>query len=96
METAEKPRAKRERHNLAHLGNAEVGGVVELGRRRMKLKEVRGWRVGETIAIDKLAGEAFTLRLNGQPFAEGETVVVSELMALRLTRLFEACQEAAP
>lgn len=99
MTTTEKiQQVKREQHNLTHLGNAGVEGVVELGRKRMKLKEVRGLQAGKLIEIDKLAGEAFTLRLNGVAFAEGEVVVVSDLMALRLTRLSEypAYQEAAP
>ena len=96
MATADKPQARRERHNLAHLGNAEVEGVVEMGRQRMKLREVRDLRVGKVVMADKLAGEAFTLRLNGQPFAEGEVVVVPNSMCLRLTRLFEVNQEVAP
>lgn len=87
--------AQREQHNLAHLGNAEVEAVVELGRRTMKIGQVRQLKVRDVIQLDKLAGEAFTLRLNGQPFAEGEVVVVSERMALRLTWLFDP-QEVEP
>jgi flagellar motor switch protein FliN/FliY len=90
-------RPERERHNLAYLGNVAVEGVAELARTTMKLAEVRRLRKGDIIELDKLAGEAFTLRLNDRPFAEGEIVVVADAMGLRLTRMIEyPTEEAAP
>jgi flagellar motor switch/type III secretory pathway protein FliN len=97
MDNLDEGQGARERRNLAHLGSSEVEGVVELDRIGMKLSQVRALRRGDVVELNRLAGEAFTLRLNGRPFAEGETVVVGEAMALRLTRLLEyAPQEATP
>lgn len=79
-----------ERANLRHLGDMEVEAVAELGRKKMRLKQVRQLRKGDVIPLERLAGEAFSIKVNGAPFAEGEIVVVSELMACRLTRMVEA------
>lgn len=73
--------------NLRHLGDMEVEAIAEVDRKRMKLGEVRRLRRGDVIEVPKLAGEAFTIKINGAPFAEGEIVVVNEIMACRLTRL---------
>ena len=78
-----------ENTNLEHLGDIQVDLAVELAARKMKLSEVRGLRRGEVIELDKLAGEAFALRVNGVLFGEGETVVVNDAMAYRVTRMVE-------
>ena len=79
--------------NLRHLGNMRVEVVVELGRKNMKLSQVRVWQPGEVLPLDRLAGEAFAVRMNDVLFAEGEIVVGTDLMACRLTRLVEPPQE---
>jgi len=76
-----------ERNSLGHLADMEVDVVVELGRRRMSLGEARRMRRGDVIALEKLAGEPVDVRINGVPFADGETVVVDELMVCRITRM---------
>ena len=43
----------------------------------------------DVIEVDKLAGEAFDVLVNRRRFAEGEVVVVTDLMAVRLTRLHD-------
>jgi len=78
-----------ERANLRHLGDMEVVAVAELGRKKMRLKQVRQLRKGNIIPLARLAGEAFSIKVNGAPFAEGEIVVVNEQMACRLTRMVE-------
>ena len=87
-----------ERKNLRHLGDMEVEAVAEFGRKRMKLAEVRRLRRGDIIELDKLAGESFSIQINGAPFAEGEIVVVRDTMACRLTRMVEppAEEDAEP
>ena len=78
-----------ERANLKHLGDMEVEAVVELGRQRMKLSQVRRLREKDVIELDKLCGSAYAVRINGVPFAEGESIVGGETMACRLTRMVE-------
>ena len=40
----------------------------------------------------KLAGESYSVTLNGHPFGEGEIVVVQDMLACRLTRMVEAIE----
>ena len=67
------------------LNNVYVDLVVEFGRKEVTAGELRRLQPSDVIAFDKLAGEAFDLLLNGRKYAEGEIVVVTDLMAIRLT-----------
>ncbi len=79
-----------EKTRLKHLGDMEVEAVVELGRKKMKLKRVRQLRKQDIIELDQLAGEAFSIRINDAPFAKGEVIIVGESIACRLTRMMES------
>jgi len=69
------------------LGDVNVEIECELGRKKLTLAELARLREGDVIPLDKLAGEAFDINVNGQAFAEGEIVVVTDLMAVRITRM---------
>lgn len=71
----------------ASLDNVFVDVTVELGRTEIRLGDARRLKAGDVIDFDILAGEAFDILLNQRLFAEGEIVVVSDLMAIRITRL---------
>ena len=71
------------------LRNVVAEVVVELGRKEMTLGQVRRLQAHDVIELDKLAGEAFNVRVNRRLFAEGEIVVVTDLMAVRITRLHD-------
>ena len=73
----------------ATLRNVEADVVVELGRTEITLRGLRQIKKEDIVELDKLAGEAFTVLVNQRPFAEGEIVVVTDIMAVRLTRLVE-------
>jgi flagellar motor switch protein FliN/FliY len=73
----------------SRLNNTHVDVVVEFGRRQISLGEARRIKEQDVIAFDKLAGEAFDVLVNGRVFAEGETVVVHDLMAVRITRMID-------
>ncbi len=95
MEKAEKTDwAACEKRNLAHLGNVRLEARVELGRKDMKLSQVRQLQKNDVIQLDKLAGETFTLRLNGVELAEGLISVVGDNMSLRILGLKALNQEA--
>ena len=77
----------RGRPAVADLGDVAIEAVVELGRAVLPLREARGLRAGDVLSLSKLAGETMTVRLNGEIFAEGETVVHNERKCCRLVRL---------
>lgn len=73
----------------ASLENVRVDVTVELARKVIALGEARYLKKGDVIEFNKLAGEAFDLLINQRSFAEGEIVVVTDLMCIRITRLLE-------
>ncbi|MFH1570055.1 MAG: FliM/FliN family flagellar motor switch protein [Gemmatimonadota bacterium] len=72
---------------LQRFGDVAVDLSCELGRRQLTLGEVRRLEAGDVVELGKLAGEAMEIRLNGLPFAEGEIVVVTDVIAVRVTGL---------
>ena len=73
----------------ATLENVYLDVTVELARKEITLGEARRVRKGDFIAFDKLAGEAFDILVNQRVFAEGEIVVITDMMAIRITRLID-------
>lgn len=76
------------------LDDVTVEVDCELGSKALTLEEASSLKVGEVIALDKLAGEAFDIRVNGQLFARGEIVVVEDLMAVRVTQMVDPAPAA--
>lgn len=83
----EPPGPQKIKPRYSRINNVLVDITVELGRREMSVRELTAMKVQDVIDIDKLAGEAFDILINKRPFAEGEIVVVTDLMAVRITRL---------
>ena len=69
------------------LNNVVVQVSVELGRKEMSVHQLADLKEQDVIELEKLAGEAFDVRVNGRLFATGEVVVVTDLMAVRITSL---------
>ena len=73
----------------ASLENVYVDVTVELGRREITLGDARRIKVNDVIEFEKLCGERFDILLNQRQFAEGEIVVITDLMAIRITHLID-------
>lgn len=85
----EVPATHKGKPRLSRLNNVEVDITVELGRKDMTVRELMRLKEQDIIELDKLAGEAFDIRVNNRPFAEGEVVVVTDLMAVRITKMMD-------
>ena len=83
----EEPAATKSKPRMSRLNNVSVLITVELGRKEMSVRELTDLKENDVVDLDKLAGEAFDILINERPFAEGEIVVVTDLMAVRITRL---------
>lgn len=59
--------------------------TVELGRTRMKIKEVLSLVPGSIVELEKLAGEPVDILVNGKEIARGEVVVIDEEFGVRIT-----------
>ncbi len=71
------------------LNNVVVQVSVELGRKDMTVSKLSDLKEQDVIELEKLAGEPFDIRVNGRLFATGEVVVVTDLMAVRITSLYQ-------
>jgi flagellar motor switch protein FliN/FliY len=69
------------------LRGVEMQASVELGRAKVTVNELLSLRSGEVIELDRGAGEAADLYVNGRLIARGEIVVVDENYGLRITEL---------
>ncbi|MBA7588616.1 hypothetical protein ES708_30680 [subsurface metagenome] len=78
-----------ERQNINRLLDVSLQLSVELGRKRMQIKEILDLGPGKIIELDKLAGEPVDLLVNGRLLARGEVVVVDENFGIRITDLVD-------
>ena len=85
----EPPPPQKIKPRFSRINNVFVDITVELGRREMSVRELKDLKVQDVIDLEKLAGEAFDILINKRPFALGEIVVVTDLMAVRITALID-------
>lgn len=79
---------------LTCMNNVWLDMSVELARREISVGELRQLKHNDVIELPRLAGEPFDVLLNGRMYAEGEVVVVTDQMAVRLTRMID-CEDAS-
>lgn len=72
---------------FAVLRDVQVELTLEIGRREMKIAEVLRLQPGQTVELDKAAGEPIDIYVNGQLLGRGEAVVVGDRYGVRITEL---------
>lgn len=63
---------------------------ANLGRTKMSIEELLGLAQGSIVELDRMAGEAVEVFVNGKLLAKGEVVVVNEKFGIRLTDILSA------
>lgn len=71
--------------NLDFILDIPLQVTVELGRKKVFIKDLIQYGQGAVIELDKLAGESLEVLANGKMIAKGEVVVVNEKFGIRLT-----------
>jgi flagellar motor switch protein FliN/FliY len=66
---------------------------VEIGRTHMTVGDTLDLRIGSVVTLERLAGEAADLLVNGTPIARGEVVVTEEQYGLRITEILDGQRE---
>ncbi|PHR29440.1 MAG: flagellar motor switch protein FliN [Desulfotalea sp.] len=72
------------RRNLDFLYDIPLNISVEVGRSKIKLKDLLKMGEGYVLELDKLAGEPLDLYVNSKLIAKGEAVMVGEKFGIRL------------
>ncbi len=73
--------------NLDLLMDVDMKLTVELGRSRLKFREVLNLTTGSVVELAKLTSEPVDIMVNGALMATGEVVVVDDHFAVRITKL---------
>lgn len=74
-----------EAQNIELLLDVPLQITVELGRTRRKIRDVLAMGPGSVVELDRLAGEAVDVLVNGKLIAKGEVVVIDENFGVRIT-----------
>jgi len=82
--------------DLSRLSDIPMELSVEIGRTHMTVGETLDLRVGSVVTLERLAGEAADLLVNGSAVARGEVVVIDEQYGLRITEILDGHPEAEP
>lgn len=70
---------------LGRVRNLNVVVSAHLGHSKMKIKEILALKPGSVLKLDKLAGDALDIKINGHHFAYGEIVIMNDKYGIRLT-----------
>jgi flagellar motor switch protein FliN len=75
------------RGGLDLLHDVEMEVSAELGRTRLSVRELLALSPGAVVELDRAAGSASDLLVNGRLIARGEVVVVDENFGIRITEI---------
>ncbi|MBB3046359.1 flagellar motor switch protein FliN/FliY [Litorivivens lipolytica] len=73
--------------NLDMLLDVNVSLAIELGRSEMSIRDLLRLNQGSVVNLDRMAGEALDVLVNGTLVARGEIVVVKEKFGVKLTEV---------
>jgi len=82
-----KPRTPLNEEKLDFLQDLELDVYIELGRARMKIKDILELERGYIIELDKLASEPVDIYVNNKKIADGEVVVIDKHFGIRIVNL---------
>jgi len=81
-----------EMSNISLLLDVPLQFTVELGRTQRTIKDVLELGPGAIIELDKMAGEAVDIYVNGKSIAKGEVVVIDENYGVRITEILSSSE----
>ncbi len=78
--------------DLGLLMDVRLPVSVELGRKKMFIRDILKLTPGQVVELPKLQGEPVDLFVNGKKFADGEVVVVAENFGIRIKTLINSTE----
>jgi flagellar motor switch protein FliN len=81
--------------NLELILDVPVTIAMEIGRTSISIRNLLKLSQGSVIELDRMAGEAMDVMVNGTLIAHGEVVVVNEKFGIRLTDVISASERIA-
>jgi len=78
--------------NVSFIQDIPVHIVVELGRTRMRIKDILGLGKGAAIVLANLEGETLDIRANNRLIAKGEVLVENDKYGIRIREIVGAAE----
>jgi flagellar motor switch protein FliN/FliY len=75
--------------NLRVLENIDVRLTVEVGNAEIKIRDLLRLNEGSIVELDRLAGDALDILVNGTMIAQGEVVMVGERFGVRFSEIVD-------
>lgn len=94
-EPPEPPDEQARRRNLEALYEVPLTVTARLGETQMSIKNLLNLGPGAVVELDRQAGEAIDLYVNGIRVGSGDAVVVDENFGLRITELISPAERIA-
>jgi flagellar motor switch protein FliN/FliY len=94
-ETAQESDSGAQGRRLDLLLDVPLDLSVELGRARMSIQDLLNLSPGSVIELDKIAGEALDILINGRLVARGEAVVVNDKFGIRISEIVSPSERIA-
>ena len=73
--------------DLDLLGDVDMEVTVQLGAVRMSIRDLLALQPGSVVELDRAAGAAVDVLVNGRLLARGDVVVIDEELGVRITEL---------
>ncbi|WP_052356825.1 FliM/FliN family flagellar motor switch protein [[Clostridium] dakarense] len=67
--------------------NAQLDITVSIGETMEKLEKIAGLNVGDVIVLDKHLEEPLDISINGKMVASGESIILDNKLAIRLSTI---------
>jgi flagellar motor switch protein FliN/FliY len=78
-----------QRENIDLIMDVPLDVTVELGRTKKSIKDILEFAPGTIVELNKIAGEAIDVMVNGKYVAKGEVVVIEESFGVRITEIIK-------
>jgi flagellar motor switch protein FliN len=92
-QTAQPGEAAASEPDLSRVSDIPMELSVEIGRTHMTVGETLQLSVGSVVTLEREAGQAVDLLVNGSAIARGEVVVIDEQYGLRVTEIIDGQRE---
>ena len=78
-----------QKENIDLIMDVPLDVTVELGRTKKSIKDILEFAPGTIVELNKIAGEASDVLVNGKYVAKGEVVVIEESFGVRITEIIK-------
>lgn len=78
-----------QKENIDLIMDVPLEVTVELGRTTKSIKDILEFSPGTIVELNKIAGEAIDILVNGKNVAKGEVVVIEESFGVRITEIIK-------